>query len=121
MGIRGLFLCPSSTVRIVAAEILAAHLEVDLYRIDLARVVSKYIGEREKNLDRVFDAAEGSGAIPFFDEADALFGRRSEVRASHYRYANREINRCATAGFRLSAATPSLSVLSGNPLPRGTP
>jgi SpoVK/Ycf46/Vps4 family AAA+-type ATPase len=91
-GILGLFLSPSSTGKIVAAEILAAHLGFDLYRIDLARVVSKYIGETEENLDRVFDAAEGSGAILFFDEADALFGRRTEVRDSHDRYANMEIN-----------------------------
>lgn len=91
-GIIGLFLCPSNTGKIVAAEILAAHLELGLYRIDLARVVSKHIGETEKNLDRVFDAAEGSRAILFFDEADALFGSRTEVRDSHDRYANVEIN-----------------------------
>jgi SpoVK/Ycf46/Vps4 family AAA+-type ATPase len=76
----------------MAAEILAAHLELDLYRIDLAGVVSKYIGETEKNLRRVFAAAERSGAILFFDEADALFGTRTEVRDSHDRYANVEIN-----------------------------
>jgi SpoVK/Ycf46/Vps4 family AAA+-type ATPase len=91
-GIIGLFSCPSNTGKIVAAEILAAHLELGLYRIDLARVVSKYIGETEKNLDRVFEAAEGSGAILFFDEADALFGSRTEVRDGHDRYANVEIN-----------------------------
>jgi SpoVK/Ycf46/Vps4 family AAA+-type ATPase len=76
----------------MAAEILANHLALDLYRIDLASVVSKYIGETEKNLKRVFDAAEQSGAILFFDEADALFGRRTEVKDSHDRYANIEIN-----------------------------
>jgi SpoVK/Ycf46/Vps4 family AAA+-type ATPase len=76
----------------MAAEIIAADLELDLYRIDLAGVVSKYIGETEKNLRRVFDAAERSGAILFFDEADALFGTRTEVRDSHDRYANLEIN-----------------------------
>jgi len=91
-GIIGLFLSPSSTGKIVAAEILAAHLGLGLYRIDLAHVMSKYIGETEKNLDRVFDAVEGSGAILFFDEADALFGRRTEVRDSHDRYANMEIS-----------------------------
>ena len=76
----------------MAAEVLAGYLDLDLYRIDLAGVVSKYIGETEKNLRRLFDAAEESGAILFFDEADALFGKRSEVRDSHDRYANIEIN-----------------------------
>ena len=87
-----LFAGPSGTGKTMAAEILAAHLRLDLYRIDLAGVVSKYIGETEKNLRRVFDAAERSGAILFFDEADALFGTRTEVRDSHDRYANLEIN-----------------------------
>jgi SpoVK/Ycf46/Vps4 family AAA+-type ATPase len=76
----------------MAAEIIARHLELDLYRIDLAGVVSKYIGETEKNLRRVFDAGERSGTILFFDEADALFGSRTEVRDSHDRYANIEVN-----------------------------
>jgi SpoVK/Ycf46/Vps4 family AAA+-type ATPase len=76
----------------MAAEILANHLELDLYRIDLAGVVSKYIGETEKNLKKVFDAAEQSGAVLFFDEADALFGKRTEVKDSHDRYANIEVN-----------------------------
>jgi len=71
---------------------LASHLELDLYRVDLAGVVSKYIGETEKNLSRIFNAAENSGAILFFDEADALFGRRTEVKDSHDRFANIEIN-----------------------------
>ncbi len=91
-GITALFAGASGTGKTMAAEILAAHLELDLYRIDLAGVVSKYIGETEKNLRRVFDAAESSGAILFFDEADALFGTRTEVRDSHDRYANLEIN-----------------------------
>jgi SpoVK/Ycf46/Vps4 family AAA+-type ATPase len=65
---------------------------LDLYRVDLSQVVSKYIGETEKNLRRVFDAAEEGGAILLFDEADALFGKRSEVRDSHDRYANIEIS-----------------------------
>jgi hypothetical protein len=91
-GITALFSGPSGTGKTMAAEIVAAHLELDLYRIDLAGVVSKYIGETEKNLRRVFDAAERSGAILFFDEADALFGTRTEVRDSHDRYANVEIN-----------------------------
>src|SRR5262249_15850823 len=76
----------------MAAEVLANHLELELYRIDLASVMNKYIGETEKNLCRVFDAAEESGAILFFDEADALFGKRSEVRDRRRRYANIEIN-----------------------------
>jgi SpoVK/Ycf46/Vps4 family AAA+-type ATPase len=71
---------------------LAHELHLDLYRIDLASVVSKYIGDTEKNLRRVFDAAEESGAILLFDEADALFGKRSEVRDSHDRYANIEVS-----------------------------
>jgi len=76
----------------MAAEVLANDLELDLYRIDLSAVVSKYIGETEKNLKKVFDSMEGSGAILFFDEADALFGKRSEVKDSHDRYANIEVN-----------------------------
>ena len=76
----------------MAAEVIANDLRLDLYRIDLSAVVSKYIGETEKNLRRVFDAAEDGGAILFFDEADALFGKRSEVKDSHDRYANIEIN-----------------------------
>ncbi len=91
-GISALFSGPSGTGKTMAAEILARELELDLYLIDLAGVVSKYIGETEKNLRRVFDAAEQSGAILFFDEADALFGKRSEVKDSHDRYANIEVN-----------------------------
>lgn len=91
-GISALFSGPSGTGKTMAAEILAADLQLDLYRIDLASVVSKYIGETEKNLRRVFDAAEQGGAILFFDEADALFGKRTEVKDSHDRHANVEIN-----------------------------
>jgi SpoVK/Ycf46/Vps4 family AAA+-type ATPase len=72
--------------------VLASELHLDLYRIDLASTVSKYIGETEKNLRRVFDAAEDSGTILLFDEADALFGKRSEVKDSHDRYANIEVS-----------------------------
>jgi SpoVK/Ycf46/Vps4 family AAA+-type ATPase len=75
-----------------AAEALAKDLQKDLYRVDLNKVVSKYVGETEKNLDRLFRAAESAGAILFFDEADALFAQRSEVKDSHDRYANIEIN-----------------------------
>jgi hypothetical protein len=92
LGISALFSGPSGTGKTMAAEVLAHSLALDLYRIDLASVVSKYIGETEKNLRRVFDAAEDSGAILFFDEADALFGKRSEVKDSHDRYANIEIS-----------------------------
>jgi len=91
-GIAALFAGPSGTGKTMAAEVLAHHLDLDLYRIDLASVISKYIGETEKNLRRLFEAAEAGGAILFFDEADALFGKRSEVRDSHDRYANIEIN-----------------------------
>jgi SpoVK/Ycf46/Vps4 family AAA+-type ATPase len=83
---------PSGTGKTLATEVLADELRLDLYRIDLAAVVSKYIGETEKNLRRVFDAAEESGAILLFDEADALFGKRSEVKDSHDRYANIEVS-----------------------------
>jgi hypothetical protein len=92
LGISALFVGESGTGKTLAAEVLAAELNLDLYRIDLASVVSKYIGETEKNLRRVFDAAEDSGAILLFDEADALFGKRSEVKDSHDRYANIEVS-----------------------------
>jgi hypothetical protein len=92
LGISALFAGASGTGKTLAAEVLAHELRLDLYRIDLSSVVSKYIGETEKNLRRVFDAAEDGGAILFFDEADALFGKRSEVKDSHDRYANIEVN-----------------------------
>jgi hypothetical protein len=92
LGIGALFAGLSGTGKTLAAEVLANDLQLDLYRIDLSSVVSKYIGETEKNLRRVFDAAEDSGAVLLFDEADALFGKRSEVRDSHDRYANVEIS-----------------------------
>ncbi len=91
-GISALFAGPSGTGKTMAAEVLAKHLRLPMYRIDLSGVINKYVGETEKNLSRVFDAAEQSGAILFFDEADALFGKRSEVKDSHDRYANIEIN-----------------------------
>jgi hypothetical protein len=91
-GITVLFAGPSGTGKTMAAEVLANDLGLDLYRIDLAGVVSKYIGETEKNLRRLFDAAERTGSVLLFDEADALFGKRTEVRDSHDRYANIEIN-----------------------------
>ena len=92
LGISGLFAGPSGTGKTTAAEILANELNLDLYRIDLSAVVSKYIGETEKNLRRVFDAAEGGGAVLLFDEADALFGKRSDVKDSHDRHANIEVS-----------------------------
>jgi hypothetical protein len=91
-GITVLFAGESGTGKTMAAEIIANHLRLNLYRIDLSAVVSKYIGETEKNLRQLFDAAEDGGAILFFDEADALFGKRSQVRDSHDRYANIEVN-----------------------------
>jgi len=92
MGISALFAGESGTGKTMAAEVIANELRLNLYRIDLSSVVSKYIGETEKNLRQLFDAAEDGGAILFFDEADALFGKRSEVKDSHDRYANIEIN-----------------------------
>jgi hypothetical protein len=92
LGVTVLFSGESGTGKTFAAEVLARQLALDLFRIDLSGIVSKYIGETEKNLRRVFDAAEGSGAILLFDEADALFGKRSEVKDSHDRYANIEVS-----------------------------
>ena len=91
-GITALFSGPSGTGKTMAAEVLARDLDLDLYRIDLSQIVSKWIGETEKNLARLFDAAERSGAVLFFDEADALFGKRTEVSDSHDRYANIEVD-----------------------------
>lgn len=91
-GLNILFSGPSGTGKTMAAEIIAHELKLDLYKIDLSCVVSKYIGETEKNLAKIFKEAETSNSILFFDEADALFGKRSEVRDSHDRYANIEIN-----------------------------
>lgn len=91
LGISALFAGASGTGKTLAAEVLAGALKLDLYRIDLSTVVSKYIGETEKNLKRVFDAAEEGGVILLFDEADALFGKRGEVKDSVDRYANIEV------------------------------
>lgn len=92
LGIATLFWGDSGTGKTLAAEVLAGELDLALYRIDLSAVVSKYIGETEKNLRRLFDAAEDKGAMLLFDEADALFGKRSEVKDSHDRYANIEVS-----------------------------
>lgn len=91
-GLAVLFVGPSGTGKTMAAEIVAGELGLDLYKIDLSCVVSKYIGETEKNLNRIFEEADESNAILFFDEADAIFGKRSEIKDSHDRYANIEIN-----------------------------
>ncbi len=92
LGISALFAGPSGTGKTTAAEVLACELRLDLFRIDLSQVISKYIGETEKNLGRVFDAAEQGAAVLLFDEADALFGKRTEVKDSHDRYANVEVS-----------------------------
>ncbi|QCP49802.1 ATP-binding protein [Trinickia violacea] len=90
-GLMALFAGPSGTGKTMAAEIIAGDLGLDLYKIDLSSVISKFIGETEKNLARIFDEAETANAVLFFDEADALFGKRSEVKDSHDRYANIEV------------------------------
>ena len=90
-GLTALFAGPSGTGKTMAADVIAGELGLELYKIDLSSVISKYIGETEKNLSRIFDEAETSNAILFFDEADALFGKRSEVKDSHDRYANIEV------------------------------
>ena len=90
-GVVALFAGPSGTGKTLAAEVVAADLGVDLYKVDLANLVSKYIGETEKNLGRVFDVAEASNLALFFDEADALMGKRSAVSDAHDRYANIEV------------------------------
>jgi len=92
LGLTVLFAGSSGTGKTMAAEILAAELDLDLYKVDLASVVSKWIGETEKNLRAIFDGAAQSGAVLLFDEADALFGKRSEVRDSHDRFANLEVS-----------------------------
>ncbi|MEU4427304.1 AAA family ATPase [Actinoplanes sp. NPDC024001] len=92
LGVTALFAGGSGTGKTLAAEVLAASLGLDLFVIDLSQVISKYIGETEKNLRRVFDAAERGGALLLFDEADALFGKRSEIKDSHDRYANIEVS-----------------------------
>jgi SpoVK/Ycf46/Vps4 family AAA+-type ATPase len=90
-GVIILFSGVSGTGKTMAAAALANELNLNLYQIDLAAAVSKYIGETEKNLRRVFDEADAGGAILLFDEADALFGKRTEVKDSHDRYANLDI------------------------------
>jgi SpoVK/Ycf46/Vps4 family AAA+-type ATPase len=110
LGISALFAGASGTGKTMAADVLAKELQLDLYRIDLSAVVSKYIGETEKNLARVFDAAEMGGVILLFDEADALFGKRSEVKDSHDRHANMEVAYL----LQRMESYPGLSILTTN-------
>jgi hypothetical protein len=91
-GVTILFAGPPGTGKTMAAEVIAGELELDLYKIDLSTIVSKYIGETEKNLEKIFNEAASSNAILFFDEADAIFGKRSEVKDAHDRYANIEVS-----------------------------
>jgi SpoVK/Ycf46/Vps4 family AAA+-type ATPase len=90
-GLNVLFSGPPGTGKTMAGDVIANELSLTLYKIDLSQVVSKYIGETEKNLERIFTAAQSTNAILFFDEADALFGKRSEVKDAHDRYANIEV------------------------------
>ncbi|MBL1198255.1 MAG: ATP-binding protein [Nostoc sp. GBBB01] len=110
LGISALFAGSSGTGKTLGAEVLAHRLRLDLYRIDLSSVVSKYIGETEKNLRRVFDAAEQGGVILLFDEADALFGKRSEVKDARDRYANIEVSYL----LQRMESYPGLAVLTTN-------
>nr|HRJ41990.1 ATP-binding protein [Caldilineaceae bacterium] len=91
-GVTVLFAGPPGTGKTMAAEVITKDLGLDLYKLDLSMVVSKYIGETEKNLGKIFDEAQSSSAVLFFDEADAIFGKRSEVKDSHDRYANMEVS-----------------------------
>ena len=109
-GISALFAGASGTGKTMTAEVLAHHLDLALYRIDLAGMISKYIGETEKNIKRVFEAAEQRGVILFFDEADALFGKRTEVKDSHDRFANIEINYL----LQQMEAYPGVAILATN-------
>jgi hypothetical protein len=110
LGITALFAGPSGTGKTMAAEVLARELRVDLYRIDISQVASKYIGETEKNLNQIFTAAEAGGAILLFDEADALFGKRGEVKDSTDRYANMEVSYL----LQRMEAYPGLAILTTN-------
>ena len=110
LGITALFSGDSGTGKTLAAEVIARELRLDLYRVDLAGLVSKYIGETEKNLRRVFDAAEEGGCILLFDEADAVFGKRTEVNDSHDRHANVEVSYL----LQRMEAYPGLALLTTN-------
>ncbi|MGB7413984.1 MAG: ATP-binding protein [Thermosynechococcaceae cyanobacterium] len=110
LGITALFAGPSGTGKTLAAGVLANELQLDLYKIELSSVVSKYIGETEKNLQRIFDAAETGGAILLFDEADSIFGKRSEVKDSKDRYANLEVSYL----LQRMESYPGLAILTTN-------
>ena len=110
LGITALFSGPSGTGKTLAAGVLANELALDLYKIELSSVVSKYIGETEKNLQRIFDAAESGGAILLFDEADSIFGKRSEVKDSKDRYANLEVSYL----LQRMESYPGLAILTTN-------
>lgn len=110
LGMTALFAGPSGTGKTFAAEVLARELKLDLYRIDLSAIVSKYIGETEKNLQQAFAIAEAGGAVLLFDEADALFGKRSEVKDSHDRHANIEVSYL----LQKIEAFPGLAILTTN-------
>ncbi|SUS04684.1 conserved hypothetical protein [uncultured Defluviicoccus sp.] len=99
-GVAALFSGPSGTGKTMAAQIIARELGVELFQVDLAQTVSKYIGETEKNLDSIFEAAERSSAVLLFDEADAIFGKRTDLKDAHDRYANVE---CAYLLQRMEA------------------
>lgn len=92
LGITALFSGPSGTGKTLAAEVIANELSLDLYRVDISNMVSKYIGETEKNLKKIFDAADESGVVLLFDEADSLFGKRGDVQSSNDRFANTQVN-----------------------------
>ena len=96
-GCRGLLSGPTSNHKMMAAQVVARELKRPLYQINLESIVSKYIGQTEKNISALFDAAEHADAILVFDEADALFGKRTQVRDAHDRYSNKEV------GYLLSA------------------
>ncbi|MEN9937538.1 MAG: hypothetical protein RLZZ387_4117 [Chloroflexota bacterium] len=110
LGVTALFAGPSGTGKTMAAEVLARELRVDLYRVDISQVASKYIGETEKNLNQIFTAAEAGGAILLFDEADALFAKRGEVKDSNDRYANMEVSYL----LQRMEAYPGLAILTTN-------
>jgi len=114
IGICALFSGPPGTGKTLAAHVVADSLGMDLYQVDLSTIVDKYIGETEKNLERVFLEAEATNAVLFFDEADALFGSRSEVKDAKDRYANQEIAYLLQRMEQFDGITVLASNLRGN-------
>ena len=110
LGISALFSGDSGTGKTTAAEIIAKELHLDCYRIDLSNTINKYVGETEKNLSRIFDAAQTAGAVLLFDEADALFGKRGEVKEARDRYANQEVSYL----LQRMETYPGLAILTSN-------